>query len=213
MGAQTKKLSIRKKTTSPTPTVTPQGTTGGTTYAYKLVAFNATPTGRTAQHAAVGTAGTTATGNAALTAGNFNRVTWTDSAGAASFDVYRTTGGATQGKIGTVAAGVQVFDDTGLVADGTTAPATDTSGTGEGTGIANFLAASIQCSGGGSAFTATVQVKGSIDGVEYENVGSAFTAAGFADLARRYNMLRADVTAYTSGDPQIWINGVSGGGD
>jgi hypothetical protein len=208
MSAETKKLHCPKRTTSPTPTVTPQGTTGATNYSYKLVAKDSD-----GQVAAAGTAGATTTGNAVLDGTNFNRVTWVDSAGAASFDVYRTVGGATQGKIGTVAAGVQTFDDTGLVANGATAPVVNVSGTGRAQSVAHYLAGTIQCSGAGGAFVGTIQVKGSLDGVEFENVGAAFTAGGFADLARRYAVLRADMTAYTSGDPAIWVHGVSGAGE
>lgn len=213
MGAQTKKLTINKRTTSPTPTVTPQGTPALASYSYKLVAKAAATRALPAPHAAAGTAGSTTTGATTLGLVDFNRITWTDAAAAVSYDVYRTVGGATQGLIGTVLAGVQTFDDVGLVADGSTAPTTNTSGTGEVTSVAHFLAAAIQCSGGGSAFTATVQVEGSIDGVEWESVGSAFTAGGFADLSRRYALLRANVTAYTSGDPQIHVHGVAGSGE
>lgn len=214
MGAQTKHLQVQTRTTSPAPTVTPTGTTGGTAYNYKLVAKNAAGGPQAlAQSAAAGTAGTTATGNAALSVTNYNHVTWTDAVGAASYDVYRTVGGATQGKIGTVLAGVQAFDDTGLVADGATAPTTNGTGVGIPTSVAHFLAASYQCSGGGAAFVGTLQFKGSIDGVEWEAVGSAFTAAGFGDLSRRYALLRADMTAYTSGAILAYVHGVSGGGD
>lgn len=118
------------------------GTTGATTYSYKVVAISG------ANHSAASPAGTTTIGPAALTcAGNaFLGIVPGDSppvAGATSYDVYRTVGGATQGKIGSIPvvagaftfqnggacgfAGV-VFGDNGLVGDGTTAPASATAG-------------------------------------------------------------------------------------
>lgn len=89
--------------------VTPQGTTGAVTYGYRVTALGSGET-------TGATEGTTATGNATLTVGNFNRVTWTGVTGASGYAIYRTTGGATQGRIGTVAAGVLTFDDTGITA-------------------------------------------------------------------------------------------------
>lgn len=92
--------------------VSPQGTTGATTYGYRVTALGGG--GETTG----ATEGTTATGNAALSGANFNRVTWNAVTGASGYAIYRTTGGATQGKIGTVVAGVLTFDDTGLAAAG-----------------------------------------------------------------------------------------------
>jgi hypothetical protein len=67
------------------PTVTPQGTTGGNTYRYQIVARNSS--GVTVG----GTGGQTTSGNAALSATNFNRVTWSAVTGAESYDVYGRT--------------------------------------------------------------------------------------------------------------------------
>jgi hypothetical protein len=99
--------------------VTPQGTAGATTYGYRVTALggHGETTGATE--------GTTATGNATLSGANFNRVTWTGIAGESGYAIYRTTGGATQGRIGTVAADVLTFDDTGFVASGAV-PGTNT---------------------------------------------------------------------------------------
>lgn len=89
--------------------VTPQGTTGSTTCTYKLVSVSA------AGKRSLGTANiTTATANATQTGVNKNHITWVDDPAAATIEVYRTAGGADQGYIGSVAAGVQVFDDTGI---------------------------------------------------------------------------------------------------
>jgi len=89
--------------------VVPQGTAGVTTCSYKLVSVAASG------KRSLGTANiTTATANATQTSVNKNHITWVDDPGAATVEVYRTAGGADQGYIGSVAAGVQVFDDTGI---------------------------------------------------------------------------------------------------
>jgi hypothetical protein len=94
---------------------TPQGTTGATAYGYDLVSVDAAGNPSVAVHVS------TATGNATLTSGNKNHLAWTGGAGADHVDVFRTVGGVTQGKIGTVVAPTATFDDTGLAGDGTTA--------------------------------------------------------------------------------------------
>jgi hypothetical protein len=104
-----------------TPLVSPQGTTGATTYTYRIVANNATGTSE------AGVAGTTTTGNATLSGTNFNRVTWIAVPYVSSYDVYRTAGGATQGIISNDTTAV-TLDDTGLAGGSETAPATNTSG-------------------------------------------------------------------------------------
>lgn len=100
--------------TPATPTVSPEGATGATTYRYKYIAFQ----GARAV-SPVSAAGSTSTGNASLSASNFNRVTGTAVSGATLYAFYRTAGGATQGLIGTSTS--PTLDDTGLVADGTAA--------------------------------------------------------------------------------------------
>lgn len=104
------------------PVVTVGGTAGSTTYGYKVVANNADGTHSIAS--AANAAFTT--GNATLSATNFNHLVITAVTGAASYDVYRTVGGATQGKIGNTTS--LTFNDTGLVGDGGTAPASATAG-------------------------------------------------------------------------------------
>lgn len=69
------------------PTVTPIGTTGAQAYSYRIVARNSSGV------TLAGTAGTTATGNATLSATNYNQVTWTAVPGAESYDVYGRTAG------------------------------------------------------------------------------------------------------------------------
>ena len=105
------------------PVVTNVGTAGVVTYAYEIAGFDGS-IGTTA----ASSAGSTATGNATLSTANYNLLTETTVLGEA-YNVYRTTGGATQGLIGTFVASstTSVFRDTGLVATGTT-PATNTTG-------------------------------------------------------------------------------------
>ncbi len=96
---------------APTPTVTPVGTTGATTYTYKLAAVSLDGVATV-----LGTAGSTTTGNATLSNANYNQLTWTPVADAAYYIIVRTVGGATQGVIGIVPNNVSVYNDTGLAA-------------------------------------------------------------------------------------------------
>jgi hypothetical protein len=104
------------------PSVTPQGASGTTTWRYRITARS------TAGETLASAEGTTTTGNATLSATNFNRVTWTAVPGAVDYRIYRTTAGgtpSTTGLIGTATA--LTFDDTGLAGSGTV-PTIDTSG-------------------------------------------------------------------------------------
>lgn len=112
-----------------TPTVAFTGTAGSTTYTYKVV-------GRAGSLQAPSATVSTTTANATLSAANFNTLTFTPTPGFLVFDIYRTAGGSTQGMIGTVVAALGpnvstptlTFADTGLVADGSTAPTANTTG-------------------------------------------------------------------------------------
>ncbi|MBT9167488.1 MAG: hypothetical protein DDT19_00826 [Syntrophomonadaceae bacterium] len=116
--------------TPATPTVTPQGATGTTTWGYRITARSSV--GETL----ASIEGRTTTGNATLSTTNFNRITWPAVSGAVDYRVYRTTAGgtpSTTGLIGTVIS--LTFDDTGLAASGAV-PTVDTSGN-IGVGTAN----------------------------------------------------------------------------
>jgi len=94
--------------------VSNQGTPGTTEYDYAIVTL--VPGGGYGEYAEP----YTSTGNATLDGTNFNRITWTDVPGAAGYEIWRTVSDGTPssiGKIGTVAQGVQQFDDTGLAGD------------------------------------------------------------------------------------------------
>jgi hypothetical protein len=135
-------------------TVTPQGTAQTTTYGYRVTAVQGGGAGGTGETTGA-TEGTTTTGNATLTSGNFNRVTWTGVTGANGYNVYRTTGGATQGKIGFVAAGGTLqFDDTGITAAGALP--------GSNTGVTfNITVPSLRVAGSGAHLKTGIGVNGS----------------------------------------------------
>lgn len=101
--------SVTRYTALTTPTgltVTPQGTTGSTTYSYKVTAFN--DAGETLATAAA----TTSTGNSTLSATNFNRLDWNDTAGATGYNVYgRSADGSGETYLDTVYE--STYDDKG----------------------------------------------------------------------------------------------------
>jgi len=101
-------------------TVTPTGTTGATTYGYRVTALSSDNETIACPEVKV------TNGNATLSETNYNALAWTEVADASSYAIYRTTGGATQGLIGT--ATDNTFDDTGLVGDSESVPAEDNTG-------------------------------------------------------------------------------------
>lgn len=102
------------------PVVSPQGTPGAAICTYILVARTAAGTTNASP------VGTVTTANATLSGVNFNQLTWVAVPKALTYDVYRVSGGLTQGKIGNTAS--TSFNDTGLVGDTTIAPVVNTSG-------------------------------------------------------------------------------------
>jgi hypothetical protein len=109
-------------TTPGAPTIEPVGTPGATTVSYKIVALQSD-----GAFSVASSAGTTTTAAASLDTTDFNRITWDAVDGADFYDIYRTAAGGTPsstGLIGTVAATVTAFSDTGLSGDASTAPAT-----------------------------------------------------------------------------------------
>lgn len=118
-------IELPSLSTPAAPTVTPQGTTGASTWVYKIEALNRDQT------SIASAVGTTTTGNATLSSTNFNRVTWTAVTGATAYRIYRTTvatSPTTTGIIAVVGTVVQL-DDTGLVGDLSVAPTAATGGT------------------------------------------------------------------------------------
>lgn len=95
------------------PTVDVFGTPGSTTYGYRLVGRNRVGTAIASSEVTV------SNGNATLDGSNYNAIAVPSQAGYVSYDVYRTTGGATSGLIGTAVAGDGLLD-TGLSGNGAT---------------------------------------------------------------------------------------------
>jgi len=149
------------------------GYVGSTTYSYKVVATAGS------SHSAASSAATTTTGAAAL--GNGRDVNTSDMivfpslapytpvAGATAYDVYRTAGGATQGKIGSIPivngafttgngsgyGGSSFFDDGGLTGDSSSAPSTASGST-----AGNALAVVDMITDGYSIYLATIDLVG-----------------------------------------------------
>lgn len=116
---------------APSAVVSGGAVAGSTTYTYKVVARFASS--NSLPSAAV----SNLVGNAVLSTTNYNLFYMSDTpvAGATSYDVYRTVGGATQGKIGSIpiingayavvftSGGINYqFSDTGLAGDGSAVP-------------------------------------------------------------------------------------------
>ncbi len=106
------------------PTVTPTCTgTCATTYTYSVVALS--PGGT--YHTQASTTASTSAQASTLDSSHYNTVVSSLVTNSTSCDVYRTVGGATQGKIGNVLCGASLVDN-GLTGDSSTAPTTNTSG-------------------------------------------------------------------------------------
>jgi len=111
------------------PTITKGGTGSGTNYSYVVVAKDKNGTtfaGILSTCGSIASAAGSISGNSTLSGTNYNIITWTAVANAVSYDVYRTVGGTTQGYIGNTTA--LTLNDTGLTANGWTAPIYNTSG-------------------------------------------------------------------------------------
>lgn len=95
------------------PTVAPQGTAGTTSYTYYVVAKDAQ-----GFQTLVSPVGTTTTGNATLSASNYNKISWTAVPGAVYYDVLKGTTGTA------LATGLTAttVNDTGQATTGYTAP-------------------------------------------------------------------------------------------
>jgi hypothetical protein len=145
-GLQAGSIALQSLVVPNAPTITHGGTTGATTHGYKIVALLADGTTGTVASAET----TNATGNATLDVTNYNIVTITAVTGATSYDIYRTTGGATQGKIGN-STGV-AFNDTGLAASGS-APTVNSTG---------YITGGHKSSDGTAGYTNTITLLGTL---------------------------------------------------
>jgi len=86
--------------------VSPVGTTGATTYTYKIIAD--LDDGTTIESDEV----TIANGNATLSASNYNRLVWDNAVGVLNFRIYRSVGGIVK-RVFTITNGGHDFNDTG----------------------------------------------------------------------------------------------------
>jgi hypothetical protein len=183
-------LALKALAAAAAPTVTSNGTTGATTYTYKIVAKVGL------RPAPVSAGGSTTTGNATLSAANPSGIAFTCVPYASSYDIYRTTGGSTQGKIGNVLQPASVvsafptslnyqstsatasFVDTGLTADGSTAPTV---------GLTGLLQADahsdIQVVGLTTPYGLVVSNPGTAGSTNYTYVVSAVSPSGEAPCA------------------------------
>lgn len=105
---------------APTVSVTNIGSTGATTYGYRVSAYNAV--GETLASSTV----TTTTGNASLTGSNYNRISWTRVLNATGYKVYGRTSGS-ELLMATVTT-ANHFDDTGAVTPSGALPSSNTTG-------------------------------------------------------------------------------------
>lgn len=106
------------------PLITHGGTLGSTTYGYRIAAVNENGT------TAGSVEGTSNLGFANLSATNYNLVSWTRKTGAASYKIWRTTGGSVSVPrlVATVPANTLQFLDYGTEGTVDAPPETDTSG-------------------------------------------------------------------------------------
>ncbi|HEX3941376.1 MAG TPA: hypothetical protein VHX11_07840 [Acidobacteriaceae bacterium] len=158
--------------------VTPVGTTGSTTYTYQVVAVDGN--GGTV----AGATHSTTTGNATLSGTNYVQVDIASASclGAARCDLYRTAGGATQGKIASFSTNdiinspFPIVNDTGLAGDSASAPTVNTTG-------------------------------GSQSAAGYQS-----TAAAFANLPACASGLEGSTRAITDSTTNTWGDTITGSG-
>jgi len=116
-------LNIVPLATPAAPTVTVIGTAGTTRYDYRITARS--HTGETLASATT----SITTGNATLSATNFNRISWSTVSGAHNYRVWRVHSAGTPTTLGVIATVVgTTVDDTGLAGGGEAIPADDSSG-------------------------------------------------------------------------------------
>lgn len=104
------------------PIVTHGGTLGATIYGYRITAIN--DLGETTGSVE----GTSAYGNATLSATNYNAVAWAPVDGASGYKVYRTTGPGSGVLVGVVPSDTLFFNDIGTAGTAATPPVSNTTG-------------------------------------------------------------------------------------
>jgi hypothetical protein len=188
-------------------TVTPNGTPGSTSYSYAIQAFTAT--GGTGSNTSAA-----ATGNATLSATNFNALSWTAVAGAAGYAVYGSVGGSPFALLAFVAG--TTFNDVGptlFASQGapdwlpTTAIAS-----------ANWLVTTVVSGGGTTSLTlaASATTTAATQGIFHDDtvaLQAALTSATGSHLPFNLGggIYRTTSALTASGAFQIYGNGPSGG--
>lgn len=168
-GSTCVQMTLAAPLTTPTGvTVTPFGTTGATTYTYRVTAINA-------YGESLGSiAASTATGNATLSGVNTNHISWSAVTGAAGYKIYRTVGGATTGVIAQVGSGTGTLVDTGLLGTGTVPPVVNSSGESHSIiAAAAYIGSFNGWSAGGFIGASTVEIQMSLDQVTWFQVRKA----------------------------------------
>jgi hypothetical protein len=121
-------LTVQEIATPAAPTVTKRGGTGSTTYTYEVVAI------RGDGHTAHSDPASVTNGASSMSTINSIAIRPAFVANALFFDIYRTAGGPSQGKIARIPAsnvGIDqrsIFVDTGVAGDSTSAPTLNTTG-------------------------------------------------------------------------------------
>jgi hypothetical protein len=187
--------------------VAPQGAAGSTGYTYGIVGVDAR-----GKESLIDT-DAEASGNAVLDETNFNRLTWTDIAGYDSYKIYRTISAgtpATVGLIGTVLAGVQTFDDTGLAGDASIGSAANTTGDSDHISLQGFngdLNLSLQ-----GWVDGTFQFQGSFGGDPdtggaWLDEGGALAANTILVVTKKYTRIRVVTDVLWTTAPSLFLAG------
>jgi hypothetical protein len=188
------------------PTVTPTGADNGVSYGYRVVAVGTDGRNTTVSAASAETVNTH--GPTTLSVSNFETVSWTAVTGAANYRVYRTTGGATQGLIGTTIG--TSLADTGLTGDGSAFPTTPT-GNGEAIAGGNLIQTKTITVFASATLTGSWKFQGSNDPNLAANSWvdiQAFTTSGFFTFTDSFLFYRFAILDYTTGTPIAYLTGV-----
>lgn len=157
--------------------------------------------------------GSTTTGAASLATATPNVITWNAPANnspgqspAPVYDVYRSVGGATQGKIASNISSISLVDN-GLVGDTTTAPAFNTSGT-NAMGVLSPLQ-NVSASGAISIPTGIVMITSSTTAAVTLPLPVAGAASGGGMDGAQLTIISTTAHAHTVTTPANGINGAS----
>lgn len=127
-GVSLSDVSLVQMANMASPTVTPVGTTGSTSWSYTVVAVDAA--GNTT---AAPAATNISNGNATLNTSNYNTISWTivSPGNVASYNIYRTVAGGTPSTTGFIASVTYLnssYSDKGAAGNAAAAPTTNTTG-------------------------------------------------------------------------------------